>query len=653
MKIFNNLLLWVLGVSFLVSCADDMLLPQLPAPVDDTPDISDGSYVLKPLHVQGNLLVDESGKKVNLHGTVMGSNPYFAQNAYANYDVDGCIRHNKTQLEGLLKAGWKFDFLRLIVDAQWFTEPGFVETEETKYDFLSEDRFQKYMDVLFVPLIEYTNSKGLYVVIAPPSGPRETIAVGDDFHKYIIRMWDLFSKHPKIKNNPGVMFELFNEPVNIKNADGTKAGSGSDEFDQQISIFCQAIVDKIRENGCNNIVWVPGLGYQSQYAGYAKYPIQGENVGYAVHVYPGWYGSDGEEASPELGGTWGGGYQSFQRGWDAQVAPAAAIAPIMVTEMDWAPAKYDSSWGKSYTGVAGGWGFGANFKYITDRQGNVSWVLYTGTHLLLQFKDEPGEEGHYTFLNDPEACPWPVYHWLKEYAGEGGPEGDIDRLELVNSPSGTLEITLNNETYLVLQAIYADGTSRMITDKVQFTYDKDGIIEINEGGILTAHAYGDVNVTASYTTESGSTKTLTFKVSVLGPFSLKESVFNPVLFGDQGPGQFDEDTRTLTFGAEGKESFSGWHFNNGLDLSGYSKIRVELESAPEKESVSFRLIPENTLYTNNHVEYKFNGSNVVEVDLHNMISMINQSVSPNCLYYIFFFTKEPTSIVIKSVDLIK
>jgi hypothetical protein len=34
----------------------------------------------------------------------------------------------------------------------------------------------------------------------------------------------------------------------------------------------------------------------------------------------------------------------------------------------------------------------------------------------VDFKDEPGVEGAYTFLNDPEACPWAIYHWFKEYA---------------------------------------------------------------------------------------------------------------------------------------------------------------------------------------------------------------------------------------------
>lgn len=52
----------------------------------------------------------------------------------------------------------------------------------------------------------------------------------------------------------------------------------------------------------------------------------------------------------------------------------AAFAPIMVTEIDWAPKKYDATWEKCY-GTAGSEGFGANFKYIADNSGNVSWLF--------------------------------------------------------------------------------------------------------------------------------------------------------------------------------------------------------------------------------------------------------------------------------------
>jgi len=89
----------------------------------------------------------------------------------------------------------------------------------------------------------------------------------------------------------------------------------------------------------------------------------------------------------------------------------------MVTEIDWAPQKYGSTWGKGITGTAGGLGFGANFKKIADESGNVSWLYFTTTwSCLTNFKDEAPTDGSYTFLNDPEACPWQMYHWFKEYA---------------------------------------------------------------------------------------------------------------------------------------------------------------------------------------------------------------------------------------------
>ncbi len=36
---------------------------------------------------------------------------------------------------------------------------------------------------------------------------------------------------------------------------------------------------------------IMSLAYQSIYSGYAINPIEGDNIGYAVHIYPGWFGS--------------------------------------------------------------------------------------------------------------------------------------------------------------------------------------------------------------------------------------------------------------------------------------------------------------------------------------------------------------------------
>ena len=80
--------------------------------------------------------------------------------------------------------------------------------------------------------------------------------------------------------------------------------------------------------------------------------------------------------------------------------------------MDWAPEKYDSSWGKGITGVAGGKGFGANFMKIVE-ESEVSWLLFTGADLLAKYDDSlPNSD---TFLTDPEACPRPIYRKYLQY----------------------------------------------------------------------------------------------------------------------------------------------------------------------------------------------------------------------------------------------
>ena len=445
-----------------------------PEPKPDTDTIPD--YSVFELNVVGRYLKDNDGNIVNLHGFGQTYSPFFNDWGWNNYDVAACLDYNKRMIDAVLAVGWEMDFIRMHMDPYWSDDPNQESVRYEGHERFSEARFRKYLDEVFVPMAEYMVSKGLYVVMRPPGVSPERIAVGDDYQAFLLKVWDIVSKHKKLRNNGRIMFELANEPINIKGPDGSYASSGDGHF-QKLTEYFQAIVDKIRGNDCRNIIWVPGLGYQSQYAGYAAYPIKGENIGYAVHVYPGWYGSDAEQPSAELGGVMGGGYEGFQRGWDAQVGPAAAIAPIMVTEMDWAPAKYDSSWGKSITGVVGGTGFGANFKYIADNTGNVSWMIFTGQELLSQFRDVPGTPGNYTFLNDPEACPWPVYHWFKEYAGKASAEGELSGLEIMGIEN-SLEIRMGDSRSLIVNAVYSDGSKVAVTAKASVTSSDESVVKV-------------------------------------------------------------------------------------------------------------------------------------------------------------------------------
>ena len=616
-------------------------------PVEKDPDVIQPEPIPEPddnaplrLNVVGRYLVDEDGNKVNLHGFGQTYSPFFNENAWGNHDVAACLSYNKLMIDKVLAAGWEMDFIRMHMDPYWSDDPSQPSVRYEGHERFSETRFRKYLDEVFVPMVEYANAKGLYVVMRPPGVSPENIQLDDSYQKFLLRVWDIVSRHPKLKNNGWVMFELANEPINIMGADGTFGSSGDACFANMKQYF-QAIVDKIRGNKARNIIWVPGLGYQSQYAGYASHRIEGENIGFAIHVYPGWYGSDAEQPSAELGGVMGGGYEGFQRGWDAQIGPVAEFAPVMVTELDWAPAKYDSSWGKSITGVVGGTGFGANFKYIADNTGNVSWMIFTSQHLLAQFRDIPGTEGNYTFLNDPEACPWPVYHWFQEYAGTAPAEGELTGLEIVNVAE-TIDIRLGDGKNIIVNALYADGSSKPVTDKARLAISDESVVRL-EGTKLMAVSEGTAVVTVSYISQAGVTCSKEVAVNVVSPFSLTEAMFNPSIWET---GSFDEDTHTLITGQYG---FGGWQFSEGLDLSSYERLIVKLGNNNDC-GVSFRLFDKDNYWTKPAM-YDFHSSREVIVYLHDMKDEDGKKIDPSHIYIAGFWSYGGKPIIIDSLTL--
>lgn len=394
------------------------------------------------LHVEGRYFKDANGNIVNLHGFAQTYSPWFNERGavWNNYDVNACLNYNQGLIDNILAAGWKVNFLRLHMDPYWSNTPGIQTKGESDISAFDYNRFTTYFQSVFVPMAKYAISHGLYVIMRPPGVCPDSIAVGDAYQKYLIKVWNYVSADSYIKNNPNIMFELANEPVRIW-SDGKQAGF------KELSDYFQTITNTIRAN-CNNIVLVPGLGYQANYEGFADYPIKGENIGYAVHCYPGWYNS-GSENTPDVN------YQLFNDGWNKQIKPISDLAPIVVTEMDWAPEKYQSSFGKGVTGTAGGTGFGANFKKITDDCGNVSWLIFTTPDLMAKFKDDQGNGD--TFLTDNEACPWPTYHWYQDYATKQYPHADFTFKSCSDNGDGTF-------TNPVIQADFPDPDVQKVGD---------------------------------------------------------------------------------------------------------------------------------------------------------------------------------------------
>lgn len=516
------------------------------------------SQSLPALHVEGQFLVDANGKRVNLHGFAQTFSPWFNERGskWNNFDVNGCLSYNKGIIDKIMAADWKMTFVRQHMDPYWSNNlpAGVYDVPESDIQYFDFNRFKQYLDQVFIPMAEYAISKGLYVVMRPPGVCPDNISEGDAYQQYLLKVWTYVAQHEKLRNNGAVLFELANEPISITYNNGTR--------DEAMTRYFQKIVDEMRKY-CNNILLIPGLGWQSQYAGFAQYPIQGENIGYAVHCYPGWYnGGHGDDDVVV-------NYKDFKRGWEAQIGPVAEMAPVVVTEMDWAPSKYNSSWGKSNTGVAGGEGFGANFIRIADETCNVSWLLFTDGNLLADYKDAVADGS--TFLTDPEACPRPCYRKFQYYATQ-------EYSDMINDP------------------------------EYKYVREEEPL------------------------------------------FSLTDRWFNPSIWEQ---GTFDETTGALVTGQYG---FGGWQYPEGVDLSAYHYLVVELRQS-QSVSASFRLFDINN-YWSSPTRTSFGSSTRIVLDLHNLkaykddnCTQFDHQFNPSHVYIAGFWTTGGSPIYIKQIFL--
>lgn len=120
-------------------------------------------------------------------------------------------------------------------------------------------------------------------------------------------------------------------------------------------------------------------------------------------------------------------------------------------------------------------------------------------------------------------------------------------------------------------------------------------------------------------------------------------VFNPSIWEN---GTFDEATRTLVTGQYG---FGGWQYTDGLDLSGYKTLTVELGNDNES-NVSFRLF-DKTSYWTKPATYDFGSSRKVVIELNRMVDENGVKIDPSHLYIIGFWSMGGKSIVIANITL--
>ena len=242
------------------------------------PLIGQGVKPLPTLHVEGRWLVDTHGNHVVLHGVMDTPSAWFNSGRWGwSYDDAGrkrCIDYFEKLFVGLEQA--HCDVFRLHMDPAWTNDPnsGYTWTGsqgqaadasgEADIRKFNPTRLTTYLKTLYFPIARQALNHGMYVVVRPPGVCPGNLKVGDYYQKYLLTVWDTFSKNDSIRKYAGqISIELANEPVSLKNADGQDDAKALHDY-------FQPIVDKIRENGFTGIIWAPGTGWQSNYKNYKR-----------------------------------------------------------------------------------------------------------------------------------------------------------------------------------------------------------------------------------------------------------------------------------------------------------------------------------------------------------------------------------------------
>ena len=507
-----------------------------------------GAQGVKPLpslHTEGKWLVDKHGNQVVLHGVMDTPNMYFNGWRWGSpwtedptgYNATGatrCLPYFETLFAGMEEA--KCNIFRLHLDPAWtndpsssYVYPGAADqaqgvTGEADITKFNPTRLRTYLTSLYLKLADKAMNHGLFVVMRPPGVCPHDLKVGDYYQQYLITVWDIVSSQQFVKDHPGqISLELANEPVNIRNAnnqDDTKA----------LHDYFQPVVDKIRENGFTGIIWVPGSGYQSNYRSYAEHPIEGENIGYAVHDYPGWYNSSDDNPDPD---------QKIASFHDA--VPVVDTNPILISEVDWSPIKEPKepdtngdgsikrnefgdivykNLGTWATGSTSKWG--KAFKAVLDHFGNISMTL-THPH---DFMDLDALYNYNVvtpaFGGNPEACGKACFDWYADYyqvnwphADEEAETGDFYTVQALKADKESFDLMLGDKIPMSLQLLYADGHTKDISGVATYTVDNPAVAAVKNGQ-LCALASGETQLNVSYTDIKGTEWKKSFAVTVTG-----------------------------------------------------------------------------------------------------------------------------------------
>ena len=573
-----------------------------------------GVKPLPTLQVEGKWLTDMHGNHVVLHGVMDTPSAWFNSGRWGwSYDDAGrlrCLDYFEKVFTGLEQA--KCDVFRLHLEPAWTNDPNKPrdpdvdgKSGEQNISQFSSSRLTIYLRTLYFPLAKKAMNHGMYVVMRPPGVCPTNLKVGDYYQEYLMTVWDIVTKNDSIKKYAGqISIELANEPVNLKSQSGQTSS-------RALHDYFQPIVDKIRENGFTGIIWAPGTGWQSHYEDYAQYPIEGYNIGYAVHDYEGWYGCSENNANA----------QNKIRQFLNQV-PVVNTNPVIITEVDWSPPKpgtghfnehgqwVESNYGTWATGSTSKWG--KAFKAVLDHYGNISMTL-SGTDCLIDV-EQLLKDGSVVpaFGGLEEACGKACMDWYADYYNVDWPHAD-DELSSENSRTvkslalagDSVSLLIGETASLQLVATFMTGRTENVTARADFQVEDGGCVEVNNGQIK-ALRNGCTTVNASYTDELGNTVSLPFTADV-SFFRFEARYVDKDLVGS---GVYNEKNHAMKPSAGGQ---IGWRYATDVDMSAYKYLVVKLRE-PQTCDAHLNIYTDADM-TNGYASEPFGTETLIGIDL--------------------------------------
>jgi hypothetical protein len=165
-------------------------------------------------------------------------------------------------------------------------------------------------------------------------GPRPPLPTEDS-----VRFWNFMSIH--YRNAPWVFFDVFNEPVRPAGLTENEAWPlwqhGGDGY-----VGMQKLVDTIRGNGAQNLIFIDGLAAGEDLQGVPTHRVNGNNIVYAIHPYIGsqhqskqqwatWFGNVAAQANfPVVADEW----NAYPSGQGECLSQIPALAPQLLNYLN-------------------------------------------------------------------------------------------------------------------------------------------------------------------------------------------------------------------------------------------------------------------------------------------------------------------------------